>query len=424
MQNHVKIDKIYIENFRRFHKVTFEIGSCLTLIAGQNGTSKSTLLGMLCQPFSFGVFHGLTARQPDNSKYTDNYHDIKLSDFKDLTGNPYLYDCEDVFRLSKVHDTIDNKYLYRLHLSGNCITSKSPIYKDGLLVRTQLRPDKKRIRFVADPNSSSEAGEGNFPLIGTTHSLFLLKHAFQSKIKNKVKVIYLKRENDNVIDSGYSTFENIENNLKAQAQPIRSERPKKVSLIFEDKVGKNMFFAIIGNTLDQFFRRIEMRSLSAGSLANLASLSLKVPELEKVILIPDGDVKSDLKVYAEKSKNLIFLPGDLYPEALLYNCLKNLSDADSFWCECPARSYSKQVAIIKPGKVPPDPNDAKKWYKNWYEDQSKYWGKGNRKAFLKWAINNKELCREFCREFFKILKRISPDAIPQEKIQSILGKYL
>lgn len=467
------------------------------------------------------------------------------------------------FRLSKVHDTIDKRYSYRLRLSGNCITSKSPIYQDGLLIRTQLRPDTKRIRFVAGPNASSEAGEGNFPhpviyfglnrhwplalvkrmsigdhteiddrdkewyierykqillleeatnkaefiqadkgpkkdfvgvsskdynsesfsagqdnlgqiltailsfkslqsklsdkyqgglilideidstlhadaqatlletlcetaekyhlqIVGTTHSLFLLKHAFRSKIKSKVKVIYLKREDDNVVDSGYSTFEDIENNLKATAQPKRTKKPQKVSLIFEDEVGKNMFFAIVGNTLNQYFHRVEMGSLDAGSLANLASLSLQVPELEKVILIPDGDVKNCTK----KSKSLIFLPGSSRPETLLYECLKNLSDADTFWRDCQAKGYSKQVAIIKQEKIPKEPNEAKKWYKSWYKTQSQYWGRENRKAFSKWAINNKGLCMEFCREFFKILKRVSSEAIPKEKTERILEKYL
>ena len=560
--NGVKINKISIEHFRRFHNIEFEIGSCITLIAGQNGTNKSTLLGMLSQPFSFGVIRGKTAGHPDNSRYTDNYHGINLANFKDLTGNPYNYDCEDVFRLSKVHDTIDKRYSYRLHLSGKCITSKSPIYQDGLLVRTQLRPDKKRIRFVAGPNASSEAGEGNFPhpviyfglnrhwplalvkrmsigyhteiddrdkewyiekynqillleeatnkaefvtadkspkkdfvgvsskdynsesfsagqdnlgqiltailsfkslqsklgdkyqgglilideidstlhadaqatlmetlceaaekyqlqIVATTHSLFLLKQAFHSQIKSKVKVIYLKRADNHVVDSGYSTFEDIENNLKALAQPKRSKQLKKVSLIFEDEAGKNMFFAIIGRTLNPYLRCFKMKSISAGVLANLASL--KVPELEKVILIPDGDVKHCTK----KSKNLVCLPGSSRPETLLYECLKKLSDTDPFWQDCPANGYSRQVAILKPGKIPEEPHGAKKWYKNWYEEQSQYWGNANKIAFSTWATNNKELCGEFCREFFKILKQIiSPEAIPKEKTERILEKYL
>ena len=71
---------------------------------------------MLSQPFSFGVIRGKTAGHPDNSRYTDNYHGINLADFKDLTGNPYNYDCEDVFRLSNVHDTIE-KDIYTVSIS-------------------------------------------------------------------------------------------------------------------------------------------------------------------------------------------------------------------------------------------------------------------------------------------------------------------
>lgn len=561
-KNGVTINKISIERFRRFHNVEFDIGTCVTLIAGQNGTSKSTLLGMLSQPFSFGVFQGKTAGSPDNSKYTDNYHGINLAEYKDLAGNAYLYDCKDVFRLSSVHDTIDNKYSYRLHLSSNCITSKSPIYNDGLLVRAQLRPGKKIIRFVAGPKASSEAGEGNFPhpviyfglnrlwplalinkmtigdhteiddldkkwytekykqilslnedtnkaefiktdkssknnfiglsgrdydsesfsagqdnlgqiltailsfkrlksklgdkyqgglilvdeidatlhadaqvelleilcdaaedyqlqIIATTHSLYMLQQAFKSKLKHKIKVIYLKREDDLVVDSGFSTFEEIECNLKSDALPKLTKKPKKVSLIFEDEVGKNMFFGIIGNSLNKFFHRVNMDSLSAGSLANLASLSLQVPELEKVILIPDGDVKGHTK----KSKNLVFLPGNLRPETLLHECLKNLPEADLFWRECPGTGYTKQVAIVKAGKVPSS-EEAKAWYKKWYKEQSKFWGTSNRIAFSKWADTNKDLCKHFCQEFFKVLRRVSHEAIPKEKTESILEKYL
>jgi predicted ATPase len=563
----VKIHKIKIDHFRRFNDVEFDIGNCITLIAGQNGTSKSTLLGMLCQPFSFGVFQGKTAGRSDKSNYTDNYHGENLAKYEDLTGNPYCYDCEDVFRLSKAHDTIDKDYSYRLHLSGNCITRKSPIYESGLLVRAQLRREKGRekgrIRFVAGPKISSEAGEGNFPhpviyfglnrhwplalvkkmtidvhtemnetdrewyigkynqilmldettnrtefitadkikgdfvgisgkdynsesisagqdslgkiltailsfkrlksqlgdryqggiilideidstlhavaqlellktlceaakeyqlqVIATTHSLFMLKQAFQSSLKNKIKVIYLKREDDHIVDSRFSTYAEIEKNLQVEAQPKARKKPEKVSLIFEDEVGRNMFFAIIGRKLNSYFHHFEMKSLGAGSLSHLATLSLKVPELEKIILIPDGDVKKDIK---NRSKNLVFLPGSSRPETLLYECLKTLLEADSFWSKCPADGYSKQVAIIKPGKVPTDSKEAKEWYKDWYRQQSKYWGRSNKLAFTKWAENNNGLCRIFCQEFFKILRSVSSEPIPRELTKRILQNYI
>lgn len=46
------IDKILIKRFRGFRNVEFKLGSSLTIIAGQNGTQKTTLLGILSQPFS------------------------------------------------------------------------------------------------------------------------------------------------------------------------------------------------------------------------------------------------------------------------------------------------------------------------------------------------------------------------------------
>lgn len=48
----MSIEKIQVEKFRGFEQVEFELGSNLTVIAGQNGTQKTTLLGMLTQPFA------------------------------------------------------------------------------------------------------------------------------------------------------------------------------------------------------------------------------------------------------------------------------------------------------------------------------------------------------------------------------------
>ena len=48
----MKITKVHIDRFRGFHNQEFEVGSQLTAIAGQNGTQKSTLLGMITQTFT------------------------------------------------------------------------------------------------------------------------------------------------------------------------------------------------------------------------------------------------------------------------------------------------------------------------------------------------------------------------------------
>jgi len=558
----VKIKEISIGCFRRFHDVKFEIGDCITLIAGQNGTSKSTLLGMLCQPFSFGVKQGIKAGSIDQSKYTDNYHSINLARYKDLTGKFYIYDCEDVFRLSDLHDNDPTKYEYGLQLAGDCITVDSPIYEKGLLVRAQRRAKKRRIRFVTGPKRSSEAGEGNFPhpviyfglkrhwplalvesisvsnnpeikdedkewyiekyneilylnedenkaefitadkstkgdfigvsgadynsesfsagqdnlgqiltailsfkclkrklktkyqgglilideldstlhadaqktlletlcdaadelnlqIIATTHSLFMLHQAFNSRVKNKTKVIYLQRKDNHVVDSGFSTYKAIEDNLKIEAEPIIKKRTGRASLIFEDDVGNNMFWGIMGKGLDRYCSRFVMTSLGAGTLKNLATFAAKVPEFGEIILIPDGDVREQFK----PSRNLAFLPGEERPETLLYKCLKNLSESDAFWTKCPSRGYTKQVAFKRfRKKIPTNQNEAKDYCKSWYNEQSKHWGPSKKIAFEKWADCNKELCKQFCKEFFKILKRVHP-SVPKTTIKKMEEKF-
>ena len=48
----MKIEKIEIKIFRGFEKIEFGLGTHITIIAGQNGTQKTTILGLLSQPFS------------------------------------------------------------------------------------------------------------------------------------------------------------------------------------------------------------------------------------------------------------------------------------------------------------------------------------------------------------------------------------
>ena len=567
--NHIKIDKISIEQFRHFKDIEFKINKSITLIAGQNGTSKSTLLGMLCQPFSFGVPRGKAADSPDNSTYINNYHGMKLLKLRDITGSAFFYDCEDVFRLSRKHDTLSKKYSYRLHLSGNCINRDSPVFDKGLFVRTTKRKDKgakERIRFVAGPGVSQEAGEGNFPhpviylglnrlwplallkkidvmetpeitnedkewyinkyneilileeydntteflttgkspkedfigtsskdynsescsagqdnlgqiltsilsfrhlksklgekyqgglllideldatfhavaqerliktlievseelklqIIATTHSMHLLKYVFHSSLKENIKVLYLEKSGNKIIDSGFTTFDEIKNNLNVDATPISRRKTKKVSIFFEDSVSKNMFFGIVGNGLNNYLNRVEMKSLDAGSLKNLAVLSLKVPELKNVIFIPDGDVRKEIKAH----ENICFLPGESRPETLIYNNLKDTEDNNGFWktCKSELKSYNKQFAITK-ASAPPKPSTSKKaktWYKDWYKEQCPFWGLMDRIVYNKWASGNKEECKEFCRDFFKILKKVSSEQIPKHLFKRILKKY-
>ena len=76
------VDYLEIESFRKFEENSkIEIGKNLTLIVGQNATSKSTVLGMICQPFEF---------TQKFKSYTNVYDDIDKSKTRTIwqTTNP------------------------------------------------------------------------------------------------------------------------------------------------------------------------------------------------------------------------------------------------------------------------------------------------------------------------------------------------
>ena len=81
----MKITKVHIDSFRGFHNQEFEVGSQITAIAGQNGTQKSTLLGMITQTFSI---------PKENPMYGE----------KPLCGGTYRSAFSDKFRLSPTFD--------------------------------------------------------------------------------------------------------------------------------------------------------------------------------------------------------------------------------------------------------------------------------------------------------------------------------
>jgi predicted ATPase len=86
----MKIIKICIEKFRGFQEVEFTLGSHLTVIAGQNGTQKTTLLGLLTQPFTItdkeNPMHGESPLSGENfrSQFSDKF---KLSKNFDKVGD-------------------------------------------------------------------------------------------------------------------------------------------------------------------------------------------------------------------------------------------------------------------------------------------------------------------------------------------------
>ena len=158
----IKIVSIQIEKMRRFQPdMSLKIGNNITLIAGENATSKSTLLGMLCQPFRFG---NLKSSDADHSVYIDAYNGMFLNKFRTIPGKLFKSEYREVFRMSRKFDnpTTENPYVWRIGLNGDEIQHPK-IKKNGLYTRSRPRGETQPIRFVTGPGDSHEKGEGNFP---------------------------------------------------------------------------------------------------------------------------------------------------------------------------------------------------------------------------------------------------------------------
>ena len=98
------ISKVEIEHFRGLKNITMNLGNVITIIAGQNGAMKSTILGIISQPFSIR----------------------NLGEFsKEKTIDGYAFESKfsDKFKWSKTFD-IPGDHKWRIYIDNKDIYSK------------------------------------------------------------------------------------------------------------------------------------------------------------------------------------------------------------------------------------------------------------------------------------------------------------
>lgn len=130
------INSVYIKKFRGFNEVAIELGSQLTIIAGLNGTQKTTLLGIITQPF------------------TISGDDNKLKEEKPLCGGTYKSAFNEKFKLSENFDK-PKEHEWTINLKD----SETPFTVES------MSRDKTTIRFWKKGNRSKGAGYIQLPVI-------------------------------------------------------------------------------------------------------------------------------------------------------------------------------------------------------------------------------------------------------------------
>lgn len=129
------IRKLHIEKFRGFQKIDCELGSQITAIAGQNGTQKTILLGILSQPFSL----------------TDG--DNAMKGEIPLCGGNYKSAFADKFKFSPEFDK-PKTHEWTIYVDGN----------EPFTIESIPR-DKSHIRFWRKGNRERGSGYLQYPVI-------------------------------------------------------------------------------------------------------------------------------------------------------------------------------------------------------------------------------------------------------------------
>lgn len=132
------IDSVYIKKFRGFEDVGFELGKNITVIAGQNGTQKTTVLGMLSQPF--------TITDTGNPMHGE----------KPLSGGSFRSNFSEKFKLSSQFD-LPKLHEWTLALNDTEI----PEYTTESIKRS----DSETIRFWKKGDRSKGSGYLQYPVI-------------------------------------------------------------------------------------------------------------------------------------------------------------------------------------------------------------------------------------------------------------------
>lgn len=137
------IESIEIEKFRAMNSLNLNVGKRITVIAGRNATMKSTLLGMLGQPFS------ISKENP-------------LFGCKSIDGYDFKSQFQDKFKLSQVHDIV-GQHVWTLHLANASYYKNNYIKIKSIARKQKGKPDT--IRFWNAESRAKGAGYIQLPVM-------------------------------------------------------------------------------------------------------------------------------------------------------------------------------------------------------------------------------------------------------------------
>ena len=190
------LKEIIIRKYRGFKDVSFSIGTHLTVIVGQNGTQKTTLLGMLTQMFTLGINNPMSRERP-------------------LIGGSYRSDFINKFKFSPVFDKAGD-HEWTLRFDGTDDFTASSIWRDK---------KSGTIRFWQKGTRKAGSGYIQYPVLYLSlRRLFPLGEDSKVNVSNKVELTDAEKKD-------YKRFhEDVLFNVYEEAQPLYVEGSEKQTI--------------------------------------------------------------------------------------------------------------------------------------------------------------------------------------------------
>lgn len=168
-----KINGIKLNDFRGIKDEIIELGDYITVLAGKNGTMKSTVLGLIAHPFS----------SPNGAK--------------DILGYSLKTNLSDVFRLSPVKD--NKKYSYNIYLTD--------IQNQNITEMIRVWYYEKDNRFRVFVGEKNVKGLGNFLLNTCYINLKRLFPIVDTKAKEKDDIVISDEDSEFIFRLYQSIFQ-------------------------------------------------------------------------------------------------------------------------------------------------------------------------------------------------------------------------
>ena len=157
-----------------------------------------------------------------------------------------------------------------------------------------------------------------------------------------------------------------------------------------------------------FRKNIVFNPCSIGAESYLELLRVKLKPICESILILDGDknkpsIHKKLKQY--RGKYVLFLPGTTCPEEMFYRFLYSLNETDSFW-DTELGEYDKKKCFANYPTLIDRSADSQQ-YKKWFEEQEKYWGRGNSKLYNYWKLTRPTEYQLFLENYVEVFNQLA-----------------